>query len=144
MSNFVIGFIHISTENSIFEPFQKCHNWHSLKVKIISLVPFNESVQTVFFKNHIFMEIHDVCENSWFLWKITILMSNHLKNFLKVDSHWLEDFFDLFWLVNLNLTYSAEVDLNKYEIATPFSDWACENATFKLACRTVTCWAKQF
>ena len=40
-------------------------------------------------------------------------MSNHLKNFWKVDSHWLEDFFDSIWLVNLNLTYSAEVDLKK-------------------------------
>ena len=44
-------------------------------------------------------------------------MSNHLKDFLKVDSDWLEDFFDLISLVvslvNLNSIYSVVADLNK-------------------------------
>ena len=122
---------HISTKNSIFEPFQKCHIWHFLKVKIIPLVPLNESVQTV-------------------SWKITILMWNHLKNFLSVDSHWLGDFFCLFWLVNSNLTYSAEVDLNKLVNERIRDMWLRHLAWIErlrcdmVACRTVTCWAKQF
>ena len=52
-----------------------------------------------------------------FLRKITILMSNHLIDFLKVDSDWLGDFFDLISLVvslvNLNSIYSVVADLNK-------------------------------
>ena len=44
-------------------------------------------------------------------------MSNHLIDFLKVDSDWLGDFFDLISLVvslvNLHSIYSVVADLNK-------------------------------
>ena len=41
-------------KTQFFEPFQKCHIWHPLKAKFISLVPFNG-----FLKTTIFTENHD-------------------------------------------------------------------------------------